>query len=86
MNFNIGKIIKYEDKQGLILTESGDKYLFLDSDLKHKIQLNDLVIFRPEKVNNVDRAFFVNKINDYLNINNNKNNIKKYFKSIISED
>jgi len=86
MNFNIGKIISYNDKQGLILTDNGEKYLFLESDLNQQININDLVFFRPESINNIKRAFFINKINDYLNIKNNKKNIKKYLKSIIKED
>jgi len=86
MNFNIGKIISYNDKQGLILTDNGEKYLFLESDLNQQININDLVFFRPESINNIKRAFFINKINDYLNIKNNKKNIKKYLKSTIKED
>ncbi|MBR3660330.1 MAG: hypothetical protein IKN63_00305 [Bacilli bacterium] len=86
MYFNIGKVIKYEDNQGLIVTSEGDKYLFLEKDINTKVNVNDLVIFRPEKVENVKRAYFVKKFENYLDDENNKNNIKKYFKSVIKED
>ena len=45
MNFEIGKVIKYENKEGLILTKDGNKYLFLEKDLKTKINIKDLVKF-----------------------------------------
>ena len=32
MNFEIGKIINYYNKEGIILTEDGNKYLFLEND------------------------------------------------------
>lgn len=80
MNFEIGKVIKYENKEGLILTKDGNKYLFLEKDLKTKINIKDLVIFRPEIVNDINRAFFVKNLKIYMNKDNNKNNIKHYLK------
>ncbi len=80
MNFEIGKVIKYENKEGLILTEDGNKYLFLEKDVKTNINIKDLVIFRPEIINDTNRAFFVKNLKIYMSKDNNKNNIKYYLK------
>ncbi len=81
MNFEIGKVVEYSNKEGKILTKEGQKYLFLEKDLKTDINIKDLVIFRPELVNDVNRAYFVRNLNKYLNNSNNKNNVKRYLKS-----
>jgi len=85
MYFNIGKIVDYENKKGIILTKDNEKYMFLEKDLNTDIKINDIVIFRPEIIDNVKRAYFVKNINKYLEEDTNKNNIKKYLKSIIKE-
>ena len=80
MNYEIGKIVKYENKESIIINESGEKYLFLESDLKTTINKDNLVIFRREVVNDRNRAFFVRDLNIFLNNEKNKNNLKKYYK------
>ena len=44
MNFEIGKVVEYSNKEGKILTKEGQKYLFLEKDLKTDINIKDLVI------------------------------------------
>lgn len=86
MYFYIGKVIKYYNKEGTILTEDGQKYLFLEKDLVTSIKKNDTVIFRPEIVENTNRAYFVSNLNIYLEKDNNKNNLKEYIKNNIKGD
>ena len=82
MNFNIGKVVKYTNKEGNILTKDGEKYLFLESDLNTVINKGDIVIFRGEKIYNKNRAFFVKNMKIYLKNEKNKSKMKKYIKKI----
>jgi hypothetical protein len=61
VEYNYGKIIKYNGFTGEILAEDGI-YLFLSGDVKdNNVSLNDDVIFRGEIVHNVKKAFFIRK-------------------------
>ncbi len=83
MNFEIGKVIKYKNKEGLIISLSGITYLFLKTDLKNSIRVNDLVIFRPEEIEHVKRAFFVRELQKYLRDNEEfKIYLSEYFDDI----
>ena len=62
MQFNIGKIINYHDKEGIIITNEGDKYLFLEKDTNMNVNVNDIVIFRPEIVENIKRYNYINAL------------------------
>ena len=77
MPFEIGKVIEYDGFKGMILTPN-DKYMFLNEDINHdlskEVSIGDIVRFRGEEVQNVKKAYFVEK----LPYNNEIN--KKYVK------
>lgn len=79
MEFKIGKVYSYDNKLGKIVTDN-DEYLFNEDDIESEsINKGDLVQFRPEVINDINRAFFVSKTN---NINyNNDEVIKKVMKN-----
>ena len=60
----IGKIKKYDNGVGEIVTEN-DQYLFTFEDIDdgEQYEVNDIVIFRGEKEDKINRAFFVKKYN-----------------------
>lgn len=61
MQCKIGKIIKYDDHVGTIITEEG-KYIFKKQNAEENIKNGDIVKFRPETKNNRNEAFFIKKI------------------------
>ncbi len=72
MDFLIGKIYSYKNELGKILT-TDDEYIFNVNDLENNtIKEGDIVQFRPEEVNGLNRAFFISKINNKEDIDNNK--------------
>ena len=81
MIFEIGKVIEYNNKEGKILTSNKKIFLFLEKDLDTEVKLNDLVIFRPEKYDDVNRAYFVKNLKLYMTKDTNRNHIKKYLRS-----
>lgn len=76
MQFEIGKIINFDNYVGEIMSLSGDKHIFLCQDLREAYEdLKDkTIIFRPEEINNEKRAFYVQKLENILN---DKSNIKE---------
>jgi hypothetical protein len=64
----IGKVTKYNDltQIGEIVSTMGP-FMFIRSDVVYdddeELQLNDIVQFRGEQVQNTNRAFFVKKFN-----------------------
>lgn len=77
MLFEIGKITKYDNNVGEILSISGEKYIFLEKDLKDDISNleNKIVIFRPENINNQKRAFYIQKLENTLKNKDERNKI-----------
>ena len=61
MQCKIGRIIKYDNCTGTIITEEG-QYIFKKQDAEKEIKNGDLVKFRPETKNNQKMAFFVKRI------------------------
>lgn len=84
MLFEIGKIIKYENNIGEILSIGGDKYIFIEKDLKEEFEkLNgNIVIFRPEIINNEKRAFYIQNIENNLKNKEERNKILSKLYSI----
>ncbi len=77
MNIEIGKIIEYEEGAGYILSLSA-KYFFLEKDLEDIVKINDLVVFRPENHNDINYAFFIKKLENYVKLNkDNKDVLQK---------
>lgn len=60
MEFKIGKVISFDNYVGEI-KEENTKYIFLDIDLKDIIKVNDTVSFNGETINNINKAFFIEK-------------------------
>lgn len=61
MSNKIGKVKFFDGEQGIIVTED-TKVLLLEENLVDKdIKEGDIVFFRNEVINNVDKAFFVRK-------------------------
>lgn len=74
MLYKIGRVKDYNGIKGNIITKD-DNYFFLDVDTNNDINIGDLVRFRPENVQNENRAFFVKKLvmkneKNYITINN----------------
>lgn len=70
MNFAVGKVIEYQDNEGIILCNN-NKYFFVKESVLNEIKLDDYVVFKPEN----SHAFFIQKI--YLNeFNKEITNIK----------
>jgi len=68
MEYDIGKIRNFDIVKGYgDIVSNNDVYTFLvkDLDSKDRIKNGDLVSFRKEKINNINRAFFINKIDKY---------------------
>ena len=78
MQFEIGKIHDYDNYSGKIVSSSG-VYMFLHHDIKNEdIKEGDIVIFRPEKINNENRAFSIKKLENILvNTKERKKILKK---------
>ena len=77
MNVEIGKVVKYLDNEGEIQTLN-EKYFFIKRDLLNNVKVNDLVVFRPEKHDNINYAFFIQDLKSYLyNNKKDKDFIKK---------
>lgn len=76
MKFEIGKVTEFNGCSGKIISKSGS-YLFLDKDIINNgyFEIGDYVIFRGEKVEETNRAFFVQlfskKINNIMVIKSN---------------
>ncbi len=73
MEYEIGKVIEYDGIKGTLVTLN-TKYMFLSDDVNEEINVGDLVKFRGEEVQDINRAYFVKK----LHLNNEKN--KQYIK------
>ena len=80
----VGKIksIDYKTGVGEIVTEK-EKYIFLIENFDNSLNVDDIVKFRGEKINDTLRAFFVKKISKE-NINNNYKVLKSRY--IIKSD
>lgn len=61
MAYSLGKIIKYKDYVGEIMSKEG-KYMFTSNENNNNFQEGDLVMFRPEKLYDVKVAYGVKKI------------------------
>lgn len=72
MAHSIGKITKYKDYVGEIVSKDG-KYMFTADENINTFQEGDIVIFRAEKLYNVNIAHFVKKVKT---INANKEKTK----------
>ena len=78
----IGKVIDFDGNYAEIITnENFEKYFFLIKDVEGEISNDDLVQFRGEKIQDMNRAFFVKK---YMKNENKKltdiTKIKKYIR------
>ena len=79
MEFKLGKVYSFENRLGKIITEQ-EEYIFNEDDLEVKnIKKGDIVKFRPEIVNDINRAFFVTKVDEM--IYNSQEGIKRVIKS-----
>lgn len=65
-NYKTGKILLIKKEEGIGYVVDGEKeYLFTLNDTNTdftNLEKEDLVRFRAELVNNIDRAFFVKKV------------------------
>lgn len=61
MDYKVGKILKFDNYAGIIVDDKNE-YLFLDTDLEDNVEVDDLVRFQSEKVNDTNRAYFVKKL------------------------
>lgn len=63
--YNIGKIRSYDQYVGEIIAKDGT-YIFLNEDPynEEKYGLNDVVLFRGEEIQGAKKAFFVKKLNN----------------------
>ena len=61
MAHSIGKITKYKDYVGEIVSKDG-KYMFATNENNNSFQEGDFVVFRAENKQNMKVAYFVNKI------------------------
>ena len=79
MLFEFGKIFKYDSGVGEILSISGDKYIFLENDLKEDYEKinGKVIIFRPEIINNEKRAFYIQNIENTLKNKDERDKILK---------
>ncbi len=66
----IGKVRTYDSLTGEIISKEG-LYLFTQESISdgENINVNDIVLFRGEEINNTKVAFFVRKLNPNKNIN-----------------
>ena len=79
MEFKLGKVYYFENRLGKIITDQ-EEYIFNEDDLEVKnIKKGDIVKFRPEIVNDINRAFFVTKVDEM--IYNSQEGIKRVIKS-----
>ena len=61
MGYKVGKILKFDNYAGIIVDDKNE-YLFLDTDLEDNVEVDDLVRFQSERVNDTNRAYFVKKL------------------------
>lgn len=68
-NYTIGKVRTFDNYFGEIIAQDG-VYMFISEDISptEVIEVNDMVLFRAEEINNVKKAFFIKKLNKNLNI------------------
>ena len=66
MDYKVGKILKFDNYAGIIVDDKSE-YLFLDTDLEDKVEIDDLVKFQSERVNDTNRAYFVKELNKRSN-------------------
>ena len=79
----IGKIKSIDTNFGTgVIVDNETTYLFTLNDLKGNVESGDLVKFRAEIVNDQNRAFFVNKIDQNYEMKDNLFRGKKYIKEI----
>lgn len=83
MQYEIGKIIEYDNHKGKILSSNG-KYLFLKEDLKlDELNLGELIIFRPEVIKGQKRAFYIKSLKSVLKEQKHRDKILIKLKSFI---
>lgn len=62
MEFKLGIVRNYDNDIGTIVTTS-EEYIFNSDELENgEVEEGDVVLFRPEVVNGINRAFFVSKV------------------------
>lgn len=68
-SYTIGKVRTFDNYFGEIIAQDG-VYMFISEDISptEVIEVNDMVLFRAEEINNVKKAFFIKKLNKNLNI------------------
>jgi len=68
MEFEIGKIINYDNEIGEILTTNGLKCIFLKKDLKDDYEnlKDEVLIFRIEESSRQKRAFYIRKLKNVI--------------------
>lgn len=61
MASKIGKVVEFDNYVGEIV-DADDRYMFIDTDLLNPVQIGDYVSFKSEKMGDINRAFFVEKL------------------------
>ena len=66
---SIGKVRSYNNSIGDIISKEG-VYLFTQEELEENesININDIVLFRGEEIQNQKKAFFIKKLNPNKNL------------------
>lgn len=66
----IGKVRTYDSITGKIISKEGI-YIFTQENISdgEKINVNDIVLFRGEEINNIKVAYFIRKLKPNKNIN-----------------
>lgn len=83
MQYEIGKIIEFDNYKGEILSSNG-KFIFLKNDLKlDKLNLGELVIFRPEVINGHKRAFYIQDLRNILKDHKKRDKVLKKINLLI---
>ena len=62
MEFKLGYVSELNEGIGIIITSNSEEYYFNSDDVEdNDIKIDDNVLFRPEIINGINRAFFVKK-------------------------
>ena len=78
----IGKIKSINNEFGVgEIVDTETIYLFTINDIKEDINVGDLVKFRAENINNENKAFFINKIDENYKLNDSYIKSKIYNKN-----
>ncbi len=67
MNYDIGKIVMFDDYCGRIVSEK-EEYLLLKIDIstQKELMVGDLVAFRGETICNQNRAYFIKALEEVM--------------------